>query len=71
MFRIVLLDPKLSRHVNFSNFRAEENFVIFKTFRDVSMKKEQQQLPLNDQFATIWSEDVLKIKTKIHKVWEI
>ena len=30
--RIVLLDPKLTPHVNFSNIQAEENFSIFKIF---------------------------------------
>ena len=30
--RIVLLDPKLTSLVNFSNFHAEENFVIFEIF---------------------------------------
>ena len=33
------------------------------------MRKEQQQPPLLFTFAKIWSEDVLKIKTKSHKVW--
>ena len=28
MSRIVLLDPKLTPHVNFRNFQAEENFFI-------------------------------------------
>ena len=28
MSRIVLLDPKLTTHVNFSNFQVEENFFI-------------------------------------------
>ena len=32
MSRIVLLDPKLTPHVNFNNFQAEENFFIFKIF---------------------------------------
>ena len=32
MSRIVLLDPKLTPHVNFKNFQAEENFFIFKIF---------------------------------------
>ena len=32
MSRIVLLDPKLTLHVNFNNFQAEENFFIFKIF---------------------------------------
>ena len=30
MSRIVFLDPKLTPHVNFDNFQAEENFFIFK-----------------------------------------
>ena len=42
MSRIVLLDSKLTPHVNFSNFQAEEKFFIFKiSFADVSMRKEQ------------------------------
>ena len=32
MSRIVLLDPKLTPHVNFNNFQAEKNFFIFKIF---------------------------------------
>ena len=32
MSRIVVLDPKLTPHVNFSNFQAEENFFIFKIY---------------------------------------
>ena len=32
MSRIVLLYPKLTPHVNFNNFQAEENFFIFKIF---------------------------------------
>ena len=28
MSRIVLLDPKLTLHVNFSNFQVEENFFL-------------------------------------------
>ena len=32
MSRIVLLDPKLTPHVNFNNFQAEEHFFIFKIF---------------------------------------
>ena len=32
MSRIVLLHPKLTPHVNFNNFQAEENFFIFKIF---------------------------------------
>ena len=32
MSRFVLFDPKLNPHVNFSNFEAEESFLIFKIF---------------------------------------
>ena len=32
MSRFVLLDPKLTPHVNFSNFHAEENFFTFQIF---------------------------------------
>ena len=45
MSRFVLLDPKLTPHVNFSNFHVEENFFHFPNFWDVSMRKEQQQPP--------------------------
>ena len=65
MSRIILLDPKLTPHVNFSNFQAEENFF------DVLMTKEQQQTPLLINFAKIWSECVLTIKTKSHQVWAL
>ena len=30
MSKIVLLDPELTPHVNFSNFQAEEIFLFFK-----------------------------------------
>ena len=41
MSRIVLLDPKLTPHVNFSSLQAREIF-HFQNFGDVSMRKEQQ-----------------------------
>ena len=66
MSRIVLFDPKLTPYVNFSNFQAEENF-SFSKFWDVSLRKVQQQPSWLTNFAKIWSEQVLKIKTK--KVW--
>ena len=68
MPRVVLLDPKLSPHVNFSNLEAEEIF-HFQNFWDVSMRKEQQQPSCYITFAKIWSERVLKIKTKSNQVW--
>ena len=36
MSLIVLLDPKLTPHVNFNNFQAEEKFFIFKIFAGTS-----------------------------------
>ena len=68
MSRIVLLDPKLTPHVNFNNVQAEENFVHFQNFGDVSMTKEQPQPPWLINFAKIWSECALRIKTKSHQV---
>ena len=53
-------------HVNFSNFQVEE-FFHFVNFWNVSMRKEQQQPPWLINFVKIWSEHVLKIKTKITK----
>ena len=45
MWRIVLVDPKLTPCVNLSNFQAEDNFFIF------LMRKEQQERPPpSDQF---------------------
>ena len=45
MSRVVLFDPKLTSHVDFSNFQAEEYFSNFQNFLYVSMRKEQQQPP--------------------------
>ena len=59
--RIFVLDPKLTPHVNFSNFQAEKNFVIFKIFDMSPSKKEWQQPPWWINFAKIWSELILKI----------
>ena len=66
MSRIVLLDPKLIPHVNFSNFQEEEKF-HFQNFWDVSMRKEQQQPPGSTNFAKIWPKGVLRIKTEVAK----
>ena len=49
MFRIVLVDPKLTPHVNFSNFQAEENF-SFSKFLGRLNKKRAAATPLIDQF---------------------
>ena len=68
MSRIVLLGPKLTSHVNFSNFQVEENFFLFKIFEDVPMRIEQQQPPLSTNFTRICSKHVLKIKIESHQV---
>ena len=39
MSRIVLLDTKLTPHVNFSNFQAEENVFIFKLLGRLDKKR--------------------------------
>ena len=59
MSRIVLLDPKLTPIVNFSNFQEEEFFFSFCKFFGRLDQKEQQQPPGLINFATIWSEHVL------------
>ena len=65
MSRFVFFDRKLTSHVNFSNFQAEEVFHFhFQNFGDVSIRKEQQQPCSLTNFDKIWSEHVLKIKTK-------
>ena len=68
MSRIVLLDPKLTPHVNFNNFQAEENFFIFKIFGASRWRKSSSNPPWLINFAKIWSECALRIKTKIHQV---
>ena len=45
MSRIVLLDPKLTPHVNFNNFQAEENFFIFKIFGTSRWRKSSSNTP--------------------------
>ena len=49
MSRIVLLDPKLTSHVNFRNFQAE-NFHFQKSW-EVSIRKIAAVTPLIDQFC--------------------
>ena len=65
MPRIVLLDTKLTPHVNFNNFQAEENFFIFKILGRLDDER-AAATPLIDHFAKIWSECALRIKTKSH-----
>ena len=50
MSRIVLLDPKLTPHVNFSNFQAEENFFIFKLLGRLDENR-AAATSLTDQFC--------------------
>ena len=70
MSKIIFLDPKLTPHVNFSNFQVEEIFSFCK-FWDLLMRKEQQQPPRLINFAKIWSEHVLKINTERHDIWAL
>ena len=69
MSRIVLLDPKLIPHVNFNNFQAEENIFIFKVFKGCLDEKRAAATPWLINFAKIWSERVLRIKTTSHQGW--
>ena len=64
----ILLDPKVTHYVNFSNFQVEENFSFCK-FLGCLDEKRAAATPWLIDFAEIWSEDVLKRKTKIGKVW--
>ena len=50
MSRIVLLDPKLTPHVNFNNFQAEENFSFSKILGRLHEKR-AAATPLIDQFC--------------------
>ena len=61
--RIVLLNPKLTPHVNFSNFQAEESF-SFSKFLGCFDDKRAAATPSLTKFAKIWSKRVLRIKTK-------
>ena len=70
MSRIVLLDPKIDPppNVNFSNFQAEKNF-SFSNFLERLDEKRATATPWLFNFAKIWSERVLRTKTKGHQVW--
>ena len=48
MSRIVLLDPKLTTHLNFSNFQVEE-FFLFCKFLGRLDEKRAAATPLTDQ----------------------
>ena len=50
MSRIVFLDPKLTPHVNFNNFQAEENF-SFSKFWGCLDDERAAATPLIDQFC--------------------
>ena len=52
----------------FQKFSSRGKFFHFQNFWDVSMTKEQQQPPWLINFAKIWSECALRIKTKSHQV---
>ena len=61
--------PKIDPSCQFQQFSYRGKFFHFPNFWDVSMRKEQQQPPWQINFAKIWSECALKIKTKSHQVW--
>ena len=67
MSRIVLLDPKLTP-MSIQQFPSRRIFFHFVHFWDLSMRREQQQLPRLINFAEIWSEHVLQINTESHNV---
>ena len=69
MSRIVLLGPKLT-HVNFSNFQVKENFSFCKVMGCLDEKRAAAAHWLIN-FAKLWSEHVLKTKTKSDKVWAL
>ena len=58
---IVLLDPKLTLYLNFSNFQVEEHFSFSKSLGCPGEKRAAA--------TKIWSEHVLRIKAKSRKVW--
>ena len=60
--------PKVDPLCQFQQFPSGGIF-HFLNFWDVSMRKEQQQSRWLINFAKIWSEHVLRIKNKSHKVW--
>ena len=53
MFRIVLLNPNLTSQCQFQQFSSGGKLFHFQ----------------NENFAKIWSERFLRIKTKSHQVW--
>ena len=67
MSRIVLLDPKLTPHVNFNSFQAEEIF-SFSKFLGRLDDERAAATPRLFNFAKIWAESALRIKTKSHQV---
>ena len=60
--------PKIDPPCQFQQFSSRGKFFHFQNFWDVSMTKEQQQPPWLINFAKIWAECALRIKTKSHQV---
>ena len=60
--------PKIDPPCQFQQFLSRGKFFHFQNFWDVLMTKEQQQPPWLINFAKIWSECALRIKTKSHQV---
>ena len=63
----ILLDPKLTP-MSISTIFKQNKIFHFQNFWDVSMEKQQQQPLWLINFAKIWSECALRIKTKRHQV---
>ena len=60
--------PNIEPPCQFQQFSSRGKFFHFQNFLDVSLTKEQQQPPWLINFAKIWSECALRIKTKSHQV---
>ena len=66
MSRIILLDPKLTPHVNFGNFQADETFSFCKFLGRLDEKR-AAATPLIEQVGYIWSKHILRIRTNGQK----
>ena len=61
--------PKIDPPCQLHQFSSRGNFSHFQNFWGVSIRKEQPPPRRLINFAKIWSEHVLRIKTKSQKVW--
>ena len=68
MSKIILLDPKLTSMSISAIFKQRKGF-SFSKFLGCLNEKRATATPWLTSFAKIWSERVLRIKTKSYQVW--